>query len=135
MPSQIFSIPHLQKFRMIPICSACFLLIDPLPFSLPFFFSEAAASVTAVAFLPQNRTRKTPLKAPKNQINKKTGQNLSSSRFPFWRSRRDLNPRYPFGVHTISSRARYDHFDTAPCLRLSRADFDILQQTFRFVKH
>ena len=31
-----------------------------------------------------------------------------------WRSRRDLNPRYPFGVHTISSRARYDHFDTAP---------------------
>ena len=32
----------------------------------------------------------------------------------FWRSRRDLNPRYPFGVHTISSRARYDHFDTAP---------------------
>ena len=35
--------------------------------------------------------------------------------FVFWRSRRDLNPRYPFGVHTISSRARYDHFDTAPC--------------------
>ena len=35
----------------------------------------------------------------------------------FWRSRRDLNPRYPFGVHTISSRARYDHFDTAPCRR------------------
>ena len=34
----------------------------------------------------------------------------------FWRSRRDLNPRYPFGVHTISSRARYDHFDTAPWL-------------------
>ena len=31
-----------------------------------------------------------------------------------WRSRRDLNPRYPFEVHTISSRARYDHFDTAP---------------------
>ena len=36
-----------------------------------------------------------------------------------WRSRRDLNPRYPFGVHTISSRARYDHFDTAPWLRRS----------------
>lgn len=31
-----------------------------------------------------------------------------------WRSRRDLNPRYLFEVHTISSRARYDHFDTAP---------------------
>ena len=39
--------------------------------------------------------------------------------FYFWRSRRDLNPRYPFGVHTISSRARYDHFDTAPWMRLS----------------
>ena len=37
----------------------------------------------------------------------------------FWRSRRDLNPRYPFGVHTISSRARYDHFDTAPWVRHS----------------
>ena len=36
-----------------------------------------------------------------------------------WRSRRDLNPRYPFGVHTISSRDRYDHFGTAPCVRLS----------------
>ena len=45
-------------------------------------------------------------------------------RFPvflFWRSRRDLNPRYPFGVHTISSRARYDHFDTAPCGLFSTA--------------
>ena len=40
--------------------------------------------------------------------------------FSFWRSRRDLNPRYPFGVHTISSRARYDHFDTAPYVRHSR---------------
>ena len=32
----------------------------------------------------------------------------------FWRSRRDSNSRYAFGVHTISSRARYDHFDTTP---------------------
>ena len=39
--------------------------------------------------------------------------------FVLWRSRRDLNPRYPFGVHTISSRARYDHFDTAPWVRHS----------------
>ena len=31
----------------------------------------------------------------------------------FWRSRRDSNSRYAFGVHTISSRARYDRFDTA----------------------
>ena len=30
-----------------------------------------------------------------------------------WRSRRDSNSRYAFGVHTISSRARYDRFDTA----------------------
>ena len=41
-----------------------------------------------------------------------------------WRSRRDLNPRYPFGVHTISSRARYDHFDTAPCSRFSRLAYN-----------
>ncbi len=32
----------------------------------------------------------------------------------FWRSRRDSNPRTAFDRHTISSRARYDHFDTAP---------------------
>ena len=50
----------------------------------------------------------------------------------FWRSRRDLNPRYPFGVHTISSRARYDHFDTAPWLLL-RDSLDILQHFPLFV--
>ena len=32
----------------------------------------------------------------------------------FWRSGRDSNPRYAFDVHTISSRARYDRFDTTP---------------------
>ena len=32
----------------------------------------------------------------------------------FWRSRRDSNPRAAFGDYTISSRARYDHFDTTP---------------------
>ena len=54
--------------------------------------------------------RKTPIKQEKTGI-------LDEYRFSlFWRSRRDLNPRYPFGVHTISSRARYDHFDTAPYL-------------------
>ena len=31
-----------------------------------------------------------------------------------WRSGRDSNPRYAFDVHTISSRARYDRFDTTP---------------------
>ena len=30
----------------------------------------------------------------------------------FWRSGRDLNPRAAFDGNTISSRARYDHFDT-----------------------
>lgn len=30
----------------------------------------------------------------------------------FWRSGRDLNPRAAFDDNTISSRARYDHFDT-----------------------
>ena len=32
----------------------------------------------------------------------------------FWRSRRDSNSRAAFGDYTISSRARYDHFDTTP---------------------
>ena len=52
-----------------------------------------------------------------------------------WRSRRDLNPRYPFGVHTISSRARYDHFDTAPYLVGVAIDLHIVTQVISFVKH
>ena len=52
-----------------------------------------------------------------------------------WRSRRDLNPRYPFGVHTISSRARYDHFDTAPYLVGVAIDLHIVTQVLSFVKH
>lgn len=36
--------------------------------------------------------------------------------FSFWRSGRDSNPRTAFGRHTISSRARYDHFDTTAYL-------------------
>ena len=32
-----------------------------------------------------------------------------------WRSRRDSNSRTAYHRHTISSRARYDRFDTAPC--------------------
>ena len=31
-----------------------------------------------------------------------------------WRSRRDSNPRSRLRDYSISSRARYDHFDTAP---------------------
>ena len=57
-----------------------------------------------------------------------------ASAFLFWRSRRDLNPRYPFGVHTISSRARYDHFDTAPCGCLSDSSH-IIAPPAGFVKH
>ena len=34
--------------------------------------------------------------------------------FFLWRSRRDSNSRAAFDGHTISSRARYDHFDTTP---------------------
>ena len=56
---------------------------------------------------------------PQANIIKKEADAFASASF-FWRSRRDLNPRYPFGVHTISSRARYDHFDTAPYLCCSR---------------
>ena len=33
----------------------------------------------------------------------------------FWRRRRDLNPRYPFGVYTISNRARSASYATSPC--------------------
>ena len=35
--------------------------------------------------------------------------------FSFWRRRRDLNPRYPFGVYTISNRARSASYATSPC--------------------
>ena len=83
-----------------------------------------------------------PVKA-KNNRNRDTFRILIT--VIIWRSRRDLNPRYPFGVHTISSRARYDHFDTAPylvvsqstCLyypkdrHLSRVIFTFLQMIFR----
>ena len=36
-----------------------------------------------------------------------------------WRSGRDSNPRTAFDRHTISSRARYDRFDTTPWYPLS----------------
>ena len=35
--------------------------------------------------------------------------------FFLWRRRRDLNPRYPFGVYTISNRARSASYATSPC--------------------
>ena len=48
----------------------------------------------------------------KTMPNKKT--TLSGGLF-VWRRRRDLNPRYPFGVYTISNRARSASYATSPC--------------------
>ena len=48
----------------------------------------------------------------------------------FWRRRRDLNPRYPFGVYTISNRARSASYATSPYAVVS---LDILQQKTKFV--
>ena len=36
----------------------------------------------------------------------------------FWRSRRDSNSRSRLKDYSISSRARYDHFDTAPYIAI-----------------
>ena len=50
---------------------------------------------------------------PLNTVPKKR-KNAKMRSSVFWRSGRDSNPRYAFDVHTISSRARYDRFDTTP---------------------
>ena len=50
----------------------------------------------------------------------------------FWRRRRDLNPRYPFGVYTISNRARSASYATSPYLAVSLC---ILLHLTLFVKH
>ena len=39
---------------------------------------------------------------------------LESLEVSLWRRRRDLNPRYPFGVYTISNRARSASYATSP---------------------
>ena len=54
--------------------------------------------------------------------------------FIFWRRRRDLNPRYPFGVYTISNRARSASYATSPCLVGSLADSDMILHEAKFVK-
>ena len=51
----------------------------------------------------------------------------------FWRRRRDLNPRYPFGVYTISNRARSASYATSPSRCYLSSPVIILQET-RFVK-
>ena len=51
----------------------------------------------------------------------------------FWRRRRDLNPRYPFGVYTISNRARSASYATSPW-RSAPADLHIILHERPFVK-
>ena len=41
----------------------------------------------------------------------------------FWRRRRDLNPRYPFGVYTISNRARSASYATSPWVCSSKLEY------------
>ena len=51
--------------------------------------------------------------------------------FVIWRRRRDLNPRYPFGVYTISNRARSASYATSPCAYSScRLAYNTLSGTF-----
>ena len=45
-----------------------------------------------------------------------------------------MNPRYPFGVYTISNRARSASYATSPCSGLA-ADPLIIQHGTPFVKH
>ena len=57
--------------------------------------------------------------APEKRIgakNKNPRRSLNSARI--WRRRWDSNPR-DVAVNSISSRARYDRFDTPPCINLS----------------
>ena len=50
---------------------------------------------------------------------KKTPSEIYLTR-SLWRRRRDLNPRYPFGVYTISNRARSASYATSPCVLQSQ---------------
>ena len=50
-----------------------------------------------------------------------------------WRRRRDLNPRYPFGVYTISNRARSASYATSPCAGFP-ADLHMIHHPIGFVK-
>ena len=49
-----------------------------------------------------------------------------------WRRRRDLNPRYPFGVYTISNRARSASYATSPCVGFVASPL-IIQHRSEFV--
>ena len=52
----------------------------------------------------------------------------------FWRRRRDLNPRYPFGVYTISNRARSASYATSPYATAIAVSQVILLHLTPFVK-
>ena len=96
-----------------------------------FFTADAAALFES---LPLNTV-------PKKEKNAKMRSPL------FWRSGRDSNPRTAFDRHTISSRARYDRFDTTPYVLVrggapaprfgqivvGRSSFDIIQYGGVFV--
>ena len=51
-----------------------------------------------------------------------------------WRRRRDLNPRYPFGVYTISNRARSASYATSPYAVFAASPV-IIHHHSGFVKH
>lgn len=55
-------------------------------------------------------------------------------RFSRWRSGRDSNPRAAFDDNTISSRARYDLFDTTAYSILLTNSMDYYTKNTRFVK-
>ena len=94
--------------------------------------SDSLCMIARFAKFVKRKFRKSEIhsSAQVDLIKKKRCKRIASF---IWRSRRDLNPRYPFGVHTISSRARYDHFDTAPCG--VAIDLFIITHRHRFVKN
>ena len=56
-----------------------------------------------------------------------TKEKSSRKSTAFWRKRWDSNPRAREG-YLISSQARYDHFDTLPCVLLSEKCKKIMQE-------
>lgn len=67
--------------------------------------------------LIRHRRREAARSNPRWISHKKKKAPCTAWHFSFWRRRRDSNPRAAHHGNTISSRARYDHFDTSPaCL-------------------
>ena len=57
---------------------------------------------------------KLPVRIRGYYLSERKSTMLLHSTFSFWRRRRDSNPRAAHHGNTISSRARYDLFDTTP---------------------